>query len=189
VRINGIKQITEKPFLNLFETTYTDGGGKKRKWIYASRNSILSESPTTNAVVIIPTHISTDGTRRLVLISEFRVPIRGFELGFPAGLIEDSYTPEETAKIELHQETGLTVTKVIKTSPPVYSSAGMTDESTILVFVECTGTLSTDHLEETEQIKPMLVDFEGLKIVYHSDVNFGAKCWPIIDAIIDRGAI
>jgi len=193
MKINSIKKLSRSPWLNLFEADIVDGRNQPKKWIFASRRETIPVTPDKgegDAVVIVPVHIDELGVRRLVVIKEFRVPIRDFEIAFPAGLNDPGDTPEDTARNELRQETGLVVTKILRKSPAIYSSAGMSDESTIIIFVECTGELSTDYLEGGEEIIPMSLDWLQLRGIYSAKgLKFGAKCWPIIDAIIQRGEI
>ena len=65
-------------------------------------------------------------------------PRRGFWT-LPAGFMENDESPVECCIREIKEETGLDLTRVSNTSPPLYSSAGMTDESVAMVYVECDG--------------------------------------------------
>ncbi|NQU66008.1 MAG: NUDIX hydrolase, partial [SAR324 cluster bacterium] len=75
----------------------------------------------------------------MVVIEEFRVPLGGYQFGFPAGLVDEGETIQETTKRELFEETGLNVTAFLRESPPVYSTSGLSDESVVMVYVECDG--------------------------------------------------
>ena len=73
------------------------------------------------AVAIVP--IFSDGS--VALIRQFRAPV-GWLLEVPAGVIDDGESPEETARRELLEETGLVAGRVevlMRTVPcPGYSS-------------------------------------------------------------------
>ena len=92
------------------------------------------------------------GVRELVVLREYRVPIGDYIYALPAGLIDGKESIEEAARRELKEETGLDLTKVDKITPPIYSSAGLTDESVVILFGEAEGEISTDGNEYSENI-------------------------------------
>ena len=54
--------------------------------------------------MIVPYHISKE---KYLMIQEFRIPIRDYEIGFPAGLIEENENIKDAINRELKEETGL----------------------------------------------------------------------------------
>ena len=78
--------------------------------------------------MMVPFHTSEN---KLVITREYRVPLDDYEVGFPAGLVDAGESVEQAVRRELKEETGLNLSRVICTSPPLYPSAGMTDESVI----------------------------------------------------------
>lgn len=193
MKIIAIKKLTDYRFLNMYEATCEDGNGKAFPWFYTSRKQILSvgeDYRQADAVIIVPIHVDKEGTRRLVLIKEYRPPIQGYEVGFPAGLTDDKEQPSQTAVRELKEETGLETICVDKVSPTTFSSAGMTDESCRFVYLQCKGEVSSDFLEDNEDIDAQLLDYEQLFELFVDTASmFGSKAWAIIDGIIDRGHI
>ena len=121
-----------------------------------------------DAVVIVPIHKETG---KLVLVNQFRVPINGYILELPAGLIDNKEDFEVAVKRELKEETGLDLVKIDKdlTRNKVYMSPGMTDESIALVYCLCSGELSTEHLEVDEEIEPIIVSKEEAKEILKSE--------------------
>ncbi len=181
-RITGNERGEPLDWLNLFEVEYQSEHGKLGKWSFASRERepVLGPAPlNVGAVVIVPMLRTGDGLR-LVVVREFRIPLGDYEYGFPAGLCEDGESPAETAARELHEETGLTVTKILRISPAVVSSAGMSDEAVQILFVECEGTPCTDHSEGTEDIEIRLLDREGALRLAQSNEKQSGKAWPIL---------
>jgi ADP-ribose pyrophosphatase len=170
-------------FLNLFTAQYKTLAGKEGKWTFASRSREPMLCPSVNAVIVVAM-VRTAAGPRLLCTSEFRIPIGCREYGFCAGLIDKGETPEQAAKRELKEETGLTVTKVVLTSPPLVSSAGLSDEAVHLVFVEAEGEISTAGQEANEDIKPFLADSETIeRMVYmmeEFDGAIAAKAWPVL---------
>ena len=193
MKINKIEKVTDLPWINIFCAEMANKEGQEsRKYMIASRKSEISIEPDSgkaDAVVMVPIHVDENGERKIVIIKEYRIPIRDFEWGFPAGLIEEGATPEETAIKEMHEETGLKVTNITKVSPTIYNSAGMTDESVIMVYLECSGEPSDEFMEGSEEIDAFLLSFNELEELCKSNVKFGAKAWCIVDGMIQKGKL
>ena len=175
----------------MFETLYTDSEGRDRVWRFASRNdspryvSGLWDIP--DAVVIVPFHAEK---KRLVIIREFRVTLGDYQYGFPAGLVENGETAAQSVERELREETGLTVTRWIKESPPVYSSSGMTDESISLVYVECAGEPSRQGNSASEDIETLLVTpDEAVALCRDERIKFDVKTWLVLSMYGATGTI
>ena len=69
---------------------------------------------------------------------------------FPAGLIDPGETPEESARRELWEETGLTLTRIDDVLDNSYSAVGFANERNICVFGAAAGEFrkSTSDAEE-----------------------------------------
>lgn len=168
--------------LNLFSTAYRDRKGDDKAWVFASRcNSpklVTGDFHRPDAVVIAAMHTAREA---VVVIEEYRITLGGYQYGFPAGLVDEGESVEAAATRELKEETGLDLVRVLKTSPPIYSSSGMTDESVSMVFCECEGDPSNSGNEASEDIH--------VKFVNRNDVNAlcnnpngktDAKAWLVL---------
>ncbi len=191
MKIIGVEKLTDAPWLNLFRATYRLKDPKPRSWTLATRRPSPRcatgrfESP--DAVIIAAYHRSR---KKLVVIREFRVTLAGDEYGFPAGLVDAGESIEQAARRELREETGLSVARVLDTSPPLYSSAGMTDESVCMVFVECDGEPGLGSQEPTEQIAVMFVSPEEAKrLCSDPSLKFDARAWLVISHFAVTGRI
>jgi ADP-ribose pyrophosphatase len=112
----------------------------------------------------------------------------GYQYGFPAGLMDKGETIEETAKRELLEETGLTMSRIIKTSPPLFSSSGITDETIGLVFAECHGSPSNRLNEASEDIETVMVSKkEALVLMKDPAIKWDVKTWIVLDFFSGSG--
>jgi ADP-ribose pyrophosphatase len=189
MEIKSVKKISNLKHLNIFSIQYLDQKNADKNWIFASRsgdsNPLDRTCAAPDAVIIIPFHQTE---QKLVLIKEYRVVLGGYQYGFPAGLTEKNENIEETAKRELFEETGLSIVNIKKISPPVFSSAGITDESVSLVFAECQGTPSSGFNEASEDIETIMVsNKEASELMKDKTLKWDVKTWIILNFFIDRG--
>jgi len=140
-----------------------------------------------DAVVIVPFHTAEN---KLVVTREYRVPLADFEYGFPAGLVDEGETIEQAARRELKEETGLDVVRFVGISPPIYSSAGMTDESVAMVYVECKGKPSTARNTESELIEIELISrSQASRLCKNPALKFDAKAWFVLSGFAEHGRL
>ena len=188
IKIKGSKKLTAEKWLNLFDIRYMAGTGNEKSWQIASRQNepkcLTGDYQKPDAVVIVPFHTARN---KMVIIREHRVPLDDYEYGFPAGLIDGGESVEQAARRELMEETGLTVSRFIKVSPPIYSSAGMTDESVAMVYVECEGDPSNSANTESEMIETLFISpDEALDLLGDTAIKFDAKAWLVISQFAEN---
>jgi ADP-ribose pyrophosphatase len=190
LKIKGSRKLTAEKWLNLFEVSYIARTGDEKSWQIASRQNepkcLSGNYHRPDAVVIVPFHTVRD---KMVIIREYRVPLDDYEYGFPAGLVDDGESVEQAARRELMEETGLTVSRFIKVSPPIYSSAGMTDESVAMVYVECEGEPSNSANTDSELIEILFISpDEALDLLKDTSLKFDAKAWLAISQFAENDA-
>jgi ADP-ribose pyrophosphatase len=190
MKIKGSRKLTAEKWLNLFEVRYIARTGNEKSWQMASRQNepkcLTGCYQRPDAVVVVPFHAVRG---KLVVIREYRVPLDGYEYGFPAGLVDNGESVEQAARRELMEETGLTVSRFIKVSPPIYSSAGMTDESVAMVYVECEGEPSNSANTDSELIEILFTSpDEALALLNDTTLKFDAKAWLAISQFAGNDA-
>lgn len=190
MKIRGSRKLTAEKWLNLFEVSYINKAGDEKTWQMASRQNepkcLTGSYQRPDAVVIVPYHTVT---KKMVIIREYRVPLDDYEYGFPAGLVDNGESVEQAARRELMEETGLTVSRFIKISPPVYSSAGMADESVAMVYVECEGEPSNSANTDSELIETLFISpAQASDLLNDTTLKFDAKAWLAISQFAENDA-
>uniref|UniRef100_A0A9J2Q3P0 Nudix hydrolase domain-containing protein n=2 Tax=Ascaris TaxID=6251 RepID=A0A9J2Q3P0_ASCLU len=135
-------------------------------WESAHR-STTPETSTTDGVDIIAT-LHKAGKKYFVLVKQYRIPINGFCLEFPAGLVDSKESIEAAGLRELKEETGYTATKVIScTEGKQGLDPGITDDSIRFLLVEINGDAPenlnpTQKLDDGEMVEVVLVECDKL---------------------------
>lgn len=146
---------------------------------------ITGENQRPDAAIIVPYHARE---RKLVVIREFRVPVGGYQYGFPAGLLDPGEALAVTAGRELAEETGLDLVRIYRHSPAIFSSAGITDEAIAMVYAEVDGTPNVRHTHDSEDIAVFLMSRDEVRnLLTRTDIVFGARGWLAMDAFARMG--
>ncbi len=151
-QLSGRKTLAAGRFVELSELEYTDRRGKVRRWE-------TSDRVNSQGAAIIIAEIVPDS--KIILVRQFRPPVWGYVLEFPAGLIDAGESAKETAVRELREETGFEG-EVIHVCPESCSSPGMTGEKLTVVLMHVDGARYRDGLpqsfqEENEDIETLLI--------------------------------
>ena len=181
--------VNKGKFVTLVTVRYEDRRGNVKSWQMVSRKErpkcITGEIGRPDAAIIVPYHRQEE---KLVVIREFRVPVGGYQYGFPAGLLDPGEELAVAAGRELHEETGLDLVRVYRHSPAIFSSAGITDEAIAMVFAEVEGMPGTRGNEDSEDIEVFLMDRNTVgELLQRDDIVFGARAWLVMDAFVRVG--
>lgn len=189
--IKKVTTLADTKYLKLYNAEYINKKGNLRNWTIASRKDLNTiedvyfkgKEDSIDAVVIIAKHIKEN---KLVLVKQFRVPINDYVIEIPAGLVDGKENFEEAVRRELKEETGLDLIEIDKenTKEKVYASVGMTDESVALVKCTCDGIISTENLEDDEDLEVILVSREEAKELIKSDEKIDVKSYLALQNFI-----
>ena len=139
-------------FLHRYDIAYSDERGKRFTYERVSRDPALDSydkllSHRPDAVVMALTDAANE---RFVLIHEFRLELGRRIFGLPGGLIDPGETPEEAARRELKEETGLHLVRVQQVLPSAACAVGLSDEQTVSLFGTAEGALHPAPGEDTQ---------------------------------------
>ncbi|XP_051007310.1 ADP-sugar pyrophosphatase [Acomys russatus] len=149
--------ISEGKWVKFAKTTYMDPTGKARTWETVKLTTRKGKS--ADAVSIIPVLQRTLHYECIVLVKQFRPPMGGYCLEFPAGLIDDGESPEAAALRELEEETGYKG-DVAECSPAVCMDPGLSNCTTHVVTV----TINGDDAQNVRP-KPKPGDGEFVEVI------------------------
>lgn len=167
MKYQRIRKIHQGRFITRYDVDYVTAEGHSKTYEIISRNPDIQtlddlQNKQPNAVVMI---LTDERGERILINREYRMAMAQWIYNFPAGLIDPGETPEESAKRELREETGLRLTRVDDILDNSYSAIGFSNERNICVFGAAQGEFrkSTSDVEEItpgwytkEEVKKLL---------------------------------
>ena len=191
ITITGMDLLADAEWLRLFRLYYRTKSRMERSWVMATRlaapRCATGQFEKPDAVVIAAYHVDRS---RIVVTREYRVALGDFEYGFPAGLVDEGETVAEATRRELKEETGLEVVRFLNQSPPLYSTAGITDESMVMVYLECDGRPSAEANHDSEIIEVLFASpAEAARLCTDATIKFDAKAWLVLDHFAKTGCL
>ncbi|KAK7101655.1 hypothetical protein V1264_020003 [Littorina saxatilis] len=149
------EEIAKAKWLSLNEITYKDPTGKERKWEAVYRTTNTGDG--ADAVVVIPIIKQSQKKDSLILVKQYRPPLKAYSIEFPAGLIDKGESPLECAVREMKEETGYTgIPK--DCSPGISLDPGLSSSTVNMVTLEINGDVPENsnpqqHQDDTEFIE------------------------------------
>jgi 8-oxo-dGTP pyrophosphatase MutT (NUDIX family) len=168
VKIIGKRTVWEGKFLRSILTTYIDSSGVVREWESFERVNCKG------IVAIVPL---TDN-KEVLLIRQFRPPVNGYVIEFPAGLNEKEGTLEEAARRELLEETGYYAKDMIYLTEGPLSSGASGEILTAFLArglalnqVQGQGLGKRDDTEDIEVLRIPMNELHNTLSVFKSEGN------------------
>ncbi len=154
MKYKDMKNVQAGSFIARYDLTYELADGREKIYEMISRDKQMETKedllkPGTDAVVLI---MHDENGQRVLLNREFRMATGRWVYNFPAGLLEKGEEPEEGARRELREETGLELLRIDDWLFESYSAVGFSNEKNVCVVGVAGGTFapSTDMSEEIE---------------------------------------
>ncbi|XP_054911550.1 ADP-sugar pyrophosphatase isoform X2 [Poeciliopsis prolifica] len=141
--------LAEGKWVKLEQTTYVDPAGNTRTWETAKRTTRRSntEADGVGIVALLKRTLHKDC---VVMVKQFRPPMGGNTLEFPAGLIDEGETADVAALRELKEETGYKG-KVVGVTPVTCLDPGLSNSTTQIVLVDINGD-DVENVNPTQQL-------------------------------------
>ena len=152
MKYQGIRKIHEGKFITRYDVDYMTAEGHAKTYEIISRNKNIQtleqlQNKQADSVVMI---LTDENGERILVSREYRMAMAQWIYNFPAGLIDPGETPEESARRELWEETGLRLVRIDDVLDNSYSAVGFANERNICVFGAASGEFrkSTSDMEE-----------------------------------------
>lgn len=135
------KLIYENKWTKVYEDTFQMPSGSEGLYAYFERQNGIG------AVVL-------DKDNRVLLLNQYRYPIKGFQWNIPGGGVEEGESLEEAVKREVLEESGLRV-EIIRSLGRVYPQSSITSQYINLYLCKTSDELQLDieRGEDDEWIK------------------------------------
>jgi 8-oxo-dGTP pyrophosphatase MutT (NUDIX family) len=163
-KILNKKTLKEGVFLRFTLATYLDSNGFQREWEFFERTTC------DGIVAVVP--VTKNG--EVLIIRQFRPPVNGYVIEFPAGLNDRGDTLEEAAKRELLEETGYIADEMITLAEGPLSSGTSGEILTVFLAkdIEFRGIGARDETEDIDVIKVPMREFDATLSKLRSEGNF-----------------
>ena len=154
MQFKGLEKKHQGAFLTRYDLRYETRDGQEKIYEMISRDKHLEtfgqlHDKKADAVVLI---MEDEAGERLLLNKEYRMAVGEWVYNFPAGLIDEGETPDQAARRELSEETGLDILEIRDHIGESYSAIGFSNEKNICVVGVAGGTFkqSDSVFEEIE---------------------------------------
>lgn len=175
MKYQGIRKIHEGQFITRYDVDYVTAQGHPKTYEIISRNrDIQSLEALQNKVPDSVVMILTDESGERILVNrEYRMAMAQWIYNFPAGLIDPGETPEQSAKRELWEETGLSLVRIDDVLDNSYSAVGFSNERNICVFGVAAGEFR-ESTSDAEEIVPGWYTKEQMRELLRAE-SFAAR--------------
>ena len=172
--------------------------GEEHDYFFVTRGEDVPASSQKKPDAVVAIGFVGEGEdTKMVITDEYRLPIDCREYGSVAGLIDKAdYEGSSNIKDaalraairEFYEETGLNFVPCEVSTPNLYCSAGLTNESICIVVGKASGTPSKEYLETHEDINTLMLNRDEIIALMDTDGFVCSKhVWPFLWAVKQFG--
>lgn len=167
MKYQGIRKIHEGKFITRYDVDYLTDEGHPKTYEIISRNKNIQtleqlQNKKPDSVVMI---LTDESGERILVTREYRLAMAQWIYNFPAGLIDPGETPQESAKRELWEETGLNLIRIDEVLDNCYSAIGFSNERNVCLFGAAAGEFRKSTSDAEEIIPGWYTKEEILRLV------------------------
>ena len=175
MRYQGIRKIHEGRFITRYDVEYLTEEGHTKVYEMISRNPEIRtleelQNRVPDSVVLI---LTDESGERILVNREYRMAMAQWIYNFPAGLIDPGESPEESARRELREETGLELVRIDDVLDGSYSAVGCSNERNVCIFGAAAGEFRKSTSDQ-EEIFPCWVTREEMRRLLRTE-TFAAR--------------
>ena len=151
MKLIDLRKTYEGKYLSYYVASFLNAEGHIKEYEFISRDKNLTKEKFGHSAPrgVGMVAYSVD-KKKVVLQKEFRLATNNYVYNFPAGLIDEGEKPEETARRELKEETGLDLVEIIDVLPPSFASQGTSDEMMVIVIATVKGEIKKSCFADEE---------------------------------------
>ncbi|MBE5968830.1 MAG: NUDIX hydrolase [Lachnospiraceae bacterium] len=164
MKFKAIKKVFDGKYINRYDVVYETEDKKEKVYEIISREKNLTnqeelKGEKADSIVLILTNEEGD---KLLVNKEFRLATGEWIYNFPAGLIDPGESPEEAARRELREETGLEICAIDDVLGISYSAIGFSNEKNLTFVGKAKGSFHKSS-DTTEEIEPLWISKEEMR--------------------------
>lgn len=170
MELKAIEKKEQGHYITRYDLKYTLSDGQEKVYEMISRDkNITTEEELKDHPVDAVVIIMEDESREKILINkEFRMATGKFVYNFPAGLIDPGECPEESARRELKEETGLDILAIEDVIHESYSAVGFSNEKNLCIIGVAGGTFQ-ESCFSVEEITPGWYTKEEVRLLLKTE--------------------